>query len=117
MSDTDATQARQDVVVDVDEILEHVINANMLSMPYDVYVELFDAVAGLEVEIENLQAENAKLRELVRDMLMCLTWQYEPHSYMCDGCDCCRFRGKTSGMCGLGQFRGRARELGIEVDE
>lgn len=63
MSDTDATQARHDVVADVDEILEHIINANMLSMPYDVYFELFDAVAGLGVEIENLQAENVKLRE------------------------------------------------------
>ena len=64
-SDNDATQSRQDVAVDVDEILEHVINANMLSMPYDVYFELFDAVAGLGVEIENLQAENTKLRELL----------------------------------------------------
>ena len=49
-------------VVDVDEILEHQLNANMLSMPYDVYSELFDAVDGLGVEIENLQSENAKLR-------------------------------------------------------
>lgn len=69
MSDTDATQARQDVVADVDEILEHVINANMLSMPYDVYLELFDAVDGLGVEIENIQAENAKLRELCSELL------------------------------------------------
>ena len=63
MGDTDATQARQNVVAEVDEIIEHVINANMLSMPYDVYSELFDAVDGLGVEIENLQAENANLRE------------------------------------------------------
>ena len=68
MSDTDATQARQDVAADVDEILENFINANMLSMPYDVYVELFDAVAGLGAEIENLQSDNAKLRELCADM-------------------------------------------------
>lgn len=58
-------------MADVDEILEHVINGNMLSMPYDVYSELFDAVDGLGVKIENLQAENAKLRELMRDM-----WEY-----------------------------------------
>lgn len=67
MSDTDATRARQNVVADVDEILEHVINANMLSMPYDVYSELFDAVDGLGIKIEKLQAENAKLREEQRE--------------------------------------------------
>ena len=64
MSDTDATKARQDVVADVDEIIEHVINANMLSMPYHVYSELFDAVDGLGVKVEKLQDENRKLREL-----------------------------------------------------
>lgn len=68
MSDTDATQARQDVVANVDEIIEHVINANMLSMPYEVYSELFDAVDGLGVEIENLQAENAKLHAELTDL-------------------------------------------------
>lgn len=73
MSDTDATQARQDVVAEVDEILEHVINGNMLSMPYDVYSELFDAVARLGVEVEALQAENAKLRELV-DYMTPIAW-------------------------------------------
>lgn len=67
MSDNDATQARQDVVADVDEILEHVINANSLSMPYEVYLDLFNAVAELGGEIENLQAENAKLREQVAE--------------------------------------------------
>lgn len=69
MGDADATQERRDVVADVDEIIEHVINANMLNMPYYVYSELFDAVDGLGAEIENLQSENAKLRELVRDIM------------------------------------------------
>lgn len=73
-SDTDATQARQDVVANVDEIIEHVINANMLNMPYDVYSELFDAVDGLGVEIENLQAENAKLQR--RLLTVCASWEW-----------------------------------------
>ena len=63
-SDNDATLVRHSVAEDADEIIENVINANMLSMPYDVYVELFDAVAGLGVEIENLQSEVAMLSEL-----------------------------------------------------
>lgn len=75
-----------------------------------------DALLHLaEENIKELVAENAKLRELVTDMGMCLTWQWEPHGYMMDGCDTCRFRGKTGGMCGLGMFRGRMRELGVEV--
>ena len=102
MSDTDATQARQDVVADVDEILEHVINANMLSMPYDVYYELFDAVAGLGVKVEKLQAENAKLRELCADIykrfrgVVFECWAYSSEDFrMCEQ---------------------RMRELGVEVD-
>lgn len=101
MSDTDATRARQNVVADVDEILEHVINANMLSMPYDVYSELFDAVAGLGVKVEKLQAENANLRELVRDMRKCLS----------DECKRCHEWGD---VCDLDES---LRDLGIEVDE
>ena len=96
----------------------------MLSMPYDVYSELFDAVDGLGVEIENLQAENAKLREyierkkglqdfarlvdensklreLVREMRVCLE----------DECKRCHEWGD---ICDLEQCM---RELGIEVDE
>lgn len=130
MSDTDATQTRQDVVADVDEILEHIINANMLSMPYDVYSELFDAVAGLGVEIENLQqrittqkqtiqayrdesrewrevaecaqAENAKLRELVADMWNDMSVCYE--QYVRISSSDMRF------------YRDRMHELGVEVD-
>ena len=44
--------------VDVDEILEHQLNANMLLMPYEVYVQLFDSVA-------ELGDENAELREQI----------------------------------------------------
>ena len=44
--------------VDVDEILDHQLNANMLLMPYEVYAQLFDSVA-------ELGDENAKLREQI----------------------------------------------------
>lgn len=95
MSDTDATQARRDVVADVDEVIEHVINANMLNMPYDVYSELFDAVDGLGVEIENLQAENDKLRELVKRMFDRVSYECRCCSVFCSDWDedneCCVF--------------------------
>jgi hypothetical protein len=104
MSDTDATQARQDVAADVDEIIEHVINANMLSMPYDVYSELFDAVDGLGVEIENLQAENAQLRKLVSELwLSCPVHESD--------CNVCQHNGGSTGC----ELSDRMRELGIEV--
>ena len=106
MSDTDATQARQDVVADVDEILEHVINANMLSMPYDVYYELFDAVAGLGVKVEKLQAENAKLRELVTELHFLITDERVYVHYECESWER-RLDAVEKGM----------RELGIEVNE
>lgn len=97
MSDTDATRARHDVVADVDEILEHVINGNVLSMPYDVYTELFDAVDGLGVKVEKLQAENAKLRELVKRYHRLVTGTDELWSWQ--------------------SVYAELQELGIEVDE
>lgn len=102
MSDTDATQARQNVVADVDEIIEHVINGNMLSMPYDVYVELFDAVDGLGVKLENLQSENDKLREWCSDFLK---WADPP------------FALKSGTFDEYMTLVERAMKLGIEVDE
>ena len=54
--------------VNVDEIIEHQLNANMLAMPYDVYSQLFDSICELGDERDQLKAENAKLRELCRDM-------------------------------------------------
>lgn len=71
MSDVDATHVRHDVAAEVDEIIEHVINANMLSMPYDVYSELFDAVDGLGAKVEKTEAENVELRKLCADLRFC----------------------------------------------
>ena len=98
MSDTDVIQAQRHLVADVDKI----IYENMFSMPYDVCCELSDAFDELGAEIENLQAENAKLRELVRDM-----W----HDGMCE-CD-------ERGACAECEyhFPDRMRELRVEVDE
>ena len=113
MSDNDATLVRHSVAEDADEIIEHIINANMLSMPYDVYSELFDAVDGLGVEIEKLQSENAKLRELVLCLLTC-------SSDTGDACDKCPVNGGS----GIWEFEDfcdslldRVHELRIEVDE
>ena len=101
-SDNDATPVRHSVAEDADEIIEHIINANMMSMPYDVYSELFDAVDGLGVEIKNLQSENAKLRELVRNLykrfhgVVLENWSYSTEDFDMLAC--------------------RMRELGVEVD-
>ena len=84
--------------IDVDEILEHQLNANMLSMPYDVYSELFDSIDSLGVELD-------KLRELVRDMCECLE-----HSKPL--CKKCKFQELD---CQWFKFSDRMRELGIEV--
>lgn len=120
MSDTDATQERQDVVADVDEIIEHVINANMLSMPYDVYSELFDAVDGLGVKIEKFQAENAKLRGLIKKYMSAARYLCG-HKGGCDTCnlDCASYFGaEPHGWdCARMLLDREAHELGIEVPE
>lgn len=147
MSDADATRARHDVAAEVDEILEHVINANMLSMPYDVYSELFDAVDGLGVKIENLQSENAKLREYItrleqanivldsdncdlrndmRDMQFFIAENRRLRElardlYACgDSCTHCRHWNQGDGFycdLGVGWKARRMRELGVEVTQ
>lgn len=93
-------------VIDVDEILEHQLNANMLSMPYDVYSELFDSVAALG-------DENEKLRELARDM-----WE----GYNDPRCEECHLKDTpTCADCPIcareAAVIDRMRELGIEVPE
>ena len=68
----------------------------------DVIAELAKEANDKAVEIARLKAENAKLRELVEDMLDCIDIQIAfervPARWMQD------------------EFAGRARELGIEVD-
>ena len=95
-SDNDATLVRHSVAEDIDEIIEHVLNANMLSMPYHVYSDLFDAVDGLAVDIEKLQDENAKLRRIAIEMYWDLVAEM-PKSLLEDR-------------------KQQLKELGIEVD-
>jgi hypothetical protein len=60
MSDTDATRARQDVVAEVDEIIEHVINGNMLSMPYEVYRDSTNGSSESRNEGNHRQVQRAR---------------------------------------------------------
>lgn len=77
--------------VDVDEILEHQLNANMLLMPYEVYAQLFDSVA-------ELGDENAKLRELCADLYAeMITYSNAPNY-------------------NASVWAPKLRELGVEVD-
>lgn len=108
-SDSDATLVRHSVAEDADEIIEHVLNANMLSMPYHVYSDLFDAIDGLAVDIEKLQAENAKLRELCGDLHECAR---ESGDYCPNTCK----HWDEKGYCCTFNLADRMRELGIEVE-
>ena len=67
----------------------------------DVTTELANEANDKAAEIARLKAENAKLRELVRDM-----W----NEGMCE----CGSRGKCA-RCEYG-YPDRMRELGVEVD-
>ena len=67
----------------------------------------------------DLKAENAKLRELVRDMYACIShaneqdWFYFERDKL--GCGMsCTVNGEACGLCALAD---RMRELGVEVDE
>ena len=84
--------------IDVDEILEHQLNANMISMPYHVYAQLFDSVAALG-------KENAKLRELCADMWF---WGYEGHIDS---------ESQEQQMRHIDGVLDRMRELGVEASE
>lgn len=64
---------------------------------------------GLEWEVEDLKAQNAKLKELVRDMYGCG-----------DSCTHCKHWNQGDGFycdLGVGWKARRVKELGIEVDD
>jgi len=70
-----------------------------------------DTIWKLRVDLQRANAENAKLRELVKALLTCAT----------DGdCDECRLNGATPWHVGKAQLCDgvwdRVRELGVEVD-
>ena len=79
--------------VNVGEILEHQLNANLLSMPHDVYEQLFNSIAALG-------DENEKLRELARNLYACINNR---------DCDCCEYADEAC------EFERNMRELGVEV--
>lgn len=61
--------------------------------------------------LQEESAENAKLRELVRDMAYCMQYERE--------CDECRMNGADGNIaepCGCDGLLDRLRELGVEVD-
>lgn len=59
--------------------------------------------------IANLNAENAKLRELVRDMAYCMQYERE-----CDECRMNGADGTITAPVGCDGLRDRMRELGVE---
>ena len=65
--------------------------------------------------VETLQAENAKLRELVRDMHKALFSLNLDHCQACPREDACVFMHKSFD-CGECTFERDMRELGVEVD-
>lgn len=77
----------------------------------DVQVLTHEEARHIEAEYKRMQAENAKLRELVRD--------YE-HCSMHADCDSCKYDGTTSTHCpfspGFPDID-ELRELGVEVKE
>lgn len=62
-------------------------------------------------EMERLEAENAKLRELVEDMLACINNVSAHDTHCWDYCDFCKMY-TTKGRC---DFESRMRELGMDA--
>lgn len=64
-----------------------------------------------ERDLKELQAENDRLRELVRDMAYCMQCERE-----CDGCRMNGADGAVTAPAGCDGLRDRMRELGVEVE-
>lgn len=88
----------------------------------DTIWELRNKLAGVVDQSEEndaLKAENAKLRELTKDMFTCISHANEQDWFYFErdkaGCGLsCTLNGEG---CGLSVLAGRMRELGIEVGE
>lgn len=95
-----------------DELPPELVVTNRDGSIEQVYVP-YDATG------EQLKAENAKLRELVRDMYACIShaneadWFYFERDKL--GCGMsCTVNGESCGLCALAD---RMRELGVGVDQ
>ena len=85
----------------------------------DRETELRDRIASLNAENVDIDVENSKLRELVRDMYDCIRnaneqdWFYFERDKL--GCGMsCTVNGESCGLCALAD---RMRELGVGVDQ
>ena len=81
-------------------------NADFCKAQTDAQMAYIEA----EREVDQLQAENAKLRELVRDMAYCMQYERE-----CDECRMNGADGTITAPVGCDGLRDRMRELGVEV--
>lgn len=85
---------------------------------YENYIDgLNREIIDYQIEVEQVKGENAKLRELVRDMYGCVShaneqdWFYfERHALGCGMS--CTVNGEA---CGLSVFADRLCELGVDV--
>jgi hypothetical protein len=75
---------------------------------HDMRDELRDFAA---LKASELQAENAKLKELVRVMAYCMQCERD-----CDGCAMNGADGPITELAGCDGLRDRMRELGVEVE-
>ena len=80
--------------------------------------DMLDANAKLVMKLnaehlvrQNVERENANLRELVRDMLACINNVSAHDTYCWDYCDFCKMY-TTKGRC---DFESRMRELGVDA--
>ena len=77
---------------------------------YDAMLTRMSTELVKATEVDQLKAENAKLRELVRIMVYCMQYERE-----CDGCRINGADGAITDPAGCDGMFERMRELGIEV--